>query len=183
MWTLLTRVTGVLAALAGVAGHGYLAEPAARNVVTNYEYCPACLNGPGVCGDRKGSRDNARPGRVVAEYKAGGTLRARAVITANHVGRWWLELATSPAMTKFTKLKLTDGGTYVYLPSSASASTATFRVPKTTCANCVLRWRWETGNSCTPVGTPAKYAQPGLDACGVWMEPERFVNCADIRIT
>lgn len=35
-----------------VAAHGFLAEPAARNVLANSDYCPQCLNagGPGVVG-------------------------------------------------------------------------------------------------------------------------------------
>jgi hypothetical protein len=39
------------------------------------------------------------------------------------------------------------------------------------------------GNSCTPPGTPAEYAAPGLAYCGKDVAyPEEFWNCADIRI-
>lgn len=198
-WTRLTltcrRALGLLTCLTGVIGaacHGYLAVPAARNVQRNSDYCPHCLNGPGVCGDPRGSRrhetggSHATPPVIAATYRAGDRLTARVTITANHKGRWSLGLCTRlPERTScFKMLKLADGrGSHVYLPSSASSSSATFRLPRgVTCSRCVLRWHYETGNSCTPRGTPRRYASPGLDVCGKWMHGETFTNCADIRI-
>ncbi len=196
------RVIGVLAGLASVVGgmcHGYLAEPAARNVQRNSDYCPHCLSGPEVCGDPAGQHHHEAFGKYgssprVKTFTAGGVLSARVLITTNHMGRWSLELCRlrnpSPSFERlalrrgcFKKLKLTKGGTYVYLSPSASSSVATFRLPRgSRCRRCVLRWVWETGNSCTPRGTPRRYAGPGLSPCGKYIAGERFTNCADIRI-
>lgn len=201
------RALGFLTGLTCVVGgmcHGYLAHPAARNVQRNSNYCPHCLNGPEVCGDPRGRHDHEAFGRfassprIARTYASGGLLRARVVITANHRGRWSLglcalkdsslqtERATLSRSKCFKKLKLANGGgTYVYLSSSASASSATFKLPRgVRCSRCLLRWHYETGNSCTPRGTPRQYANPGLETCGTRRAPamETFTNCADIRI-
>lgn len=181
----------LLASVAGGMCHGYLAMPAARNVQHNSDYCPHCLNGPEVCGDPAGQHHHETGGkygtsRTVRAYASGGLLKARVVITANHVGRWSLSLCPKRIPTKkcFKRLKLADGkGSYVYLSHSAHSSSATFRIPRgTKCKQCVVRWLYETGNSCTPRGTPRRYANPGLGMCGVWMNGETFANCADVRI-
>lgn len=201
--TVLTRVlVGVLSVM-GVAGHAYLVTPTARNVQHNSDYCPQCLNGPEVCGDQRGTHHHeafgkyASPPKVSRSYAAGGILKARVEISANHMGRWGLGLcalksasqaAERKTLTKkcFRTLKRADGkGRYVYLPSATSVSTATFKLPSgLKCSRCVIRWVWETGNSCTPPGTPHKYANPNLEVCGTRSAPagERFTNCADIRI-
>lgn len=191
-----------LAQVVAGACHGYLAKPAARNVQHLSDYCPQCLNGPGMCGDLPGQPRHeafgkyASPPDVAETYEAGGMLRARVVITANHRGRWGLKLCALPDTSPRTeraampgclkRLKRTGGkGSYVYLWPSASVSTAAFRLPRgVTCERCVLQWLWETGNSCTPPGTPAKYANGALQTCGSASAPpgETFTNCADIRI-
>lgn len=198
---LLAFAVGVAHAV-GALAHGYLAQPAARNVQHNSDWCPQCLNGGGVCGDPSdGPRNHEAFGkyatqRLAATYASGGTLRARVVITANHLGRWGLRLCAldddSPAAERralpdcFERLKRADGGgTWVYLSSSASESSATFRLPKgVRCKRCVLQWRYQTGNSCTPRGTPPRHANPHLQECGTPGAPvmERFTNCADVRI-
>lgn len=196
------RVLRAVIALAGVVGglcHGFLATPAARNVQHNSNYCPQCLNGPEVCGDPAGQHHHEAFGkfgtsRTVAKYSPGGRLTARVVFTANHKGRWSLGLCAlrdpSPtgeraAMKRrcFKNLKLaTGGGAFVYLSPSATTSSATFRLPRIRCRRCVLRWFYETGNSCTPKGTPPAYASPGLGTCSASPWAETFANCADIRI-
>lgn len=193
---LVAFVVGACQAVA-VACHGYLDVPAARNVQHWSHYCPQCLNGPGVCGDPEGVHDHeafglfANPPRVADTFERGATMRAHVVITANHGGRWGLEVCKLRAGQRelrscFKRLKRADGrGRYVYVPPSASESTAAFKLPKNlTCERCVVRWRWETGNSCTPKGTPRKYANPGLQTCGTGTAPpmEAFTNCADVRI-
>lgn len=61
-----------------------------------------------------------------------------------------------------------------------------------TCERCVLQWRWVTGNSCWAPGTNVSWVNsysPNLPACqaGNYLDPnalppEKFWNCADIRI-
>lgn len=201
MWKRVLAAVIGLASVVGGACHGFLQTPPARNVQHNSDYCPQCLNGPEVCGDPGGQHHHeafgkyATPPRVGQTYRSGGVLPARVVITANHVGRWGLQLCAlkdpSPeserrALTArcFKRLKLArGGGSYAYLSSSDTASSAVFRLPRgLRCDRCVLRWVYETGNSCTPPGTPVRYANPGLEVCGKWMAGERFTNCADIRI-
>lgn len=196
----LRRVLGALVAACNVLSascHGFLALPAARNVQHWSTWCPQCLNGPGICGDPAGEHDHeatgmyGSPPRIAGTYKSGGTLKARVVITANHKGRWGLEVCKlDPGRRErracFKPLHRADGGgPYVYLPPSASESIATFRLPKALrCKRCVLRWHWETGNSCNPRGTPRRHATPGLLTCGARGAPamETFTNCADVRI-
>lgn len=184
--------------------HGYLAVPASRNLQHNSDWCPWCLNGPGVCGDARGRRDHesggkfASPPRVSGTYKSGGVLKARVVITANHRGRWGLRLcplksasqgAERSAMKKkscLKQLKRADGrGAHVYLSPSASASSGSFRLPRgVKCSRCVLQWVWETGHNCNPSGTPRPFLNRNLGTCGRRGAAgiETFTNCADIRI-
>lgn len=200
------RLVGCIALLSRVVGglcHGYLAVPAARNVQHNSDWCPHCLNGPRVCGDARGQAHHeafgkhASPPRIAETYESGGTLKARVVITANHKGRWSLRLCPlkgqSPSSEAKTLgpgclrlLRRTDGkGAHVYLPANATGSSAVFRLPPgVKCKRCVVQWRWETGNSCNPRGTPRKWRTPYLSTCGARAAPqgEVFTNCADIRI-
>lgn len=179
-------LTGLLSVVGGAA-HGYLAVPAARNVQHNSHYCPQCLNGPGVCGDPAGVRDHSTgkfsKSKTVKAYAPGSVLKANVVITANHEGRWGLGLCPHPTADAkcFRPLKLVGGGTHVYLGKKYRSS-GSFRLPKIKCKNCVLRWRYETGNSCNPRGTPRAYWNSDLEVCGKWIDPEIFTNCADIRI-
>lgn len=171
-----------LASCAAVAGHGYLAYPVSRNVISS-NYCPQCFNGPGACGDPRGEHSHEKPGRPTATLKRGGTLRARVVITANHLGRWSLALCPTTAPGCSRLLRRADGaGAYVYLPGSASSSTATFRIPRRAPARGVLRWRYETGNTCTPRGTPRRFANPSLATCVPSSPQEIFSGCADVKL-
>lgn len=100
--------SAVLLALAlapAAHGHGFMFEPAARNVLTDYEYCPQCLNagGPwevsaqgtlvwpagvhGTCGDPGTGGPNDTPGAVAATYAAGSVITLSLLITARHGGR------------------------------------------------------------------------------------------------
>jgi hypothetical protein len=179
------RVFVLLGVLGAASAHGYLAQPASRNLL-NSNWCPQCFNGPGVCGDPRGSRAHERPGRVTARYRAGGVIDARIVVTAEHLGRWSLGLC-APAPGRpcssprdFRLLPRADGrGPYVYRLEPRH-DRAAFRLPPGTCAKCVLRWWWETGNSCTPRGTPRAFANTALPTC---RKPiETFTNCADVAL-
>lgn len=202
MWKKLIGLVMGVAQIAVAAAHGYLAEPSARNVQHNSDYCPQCLSGPGVCGDPRGQLSHepfgkyASPPIIAAKYPAGGTLKAKMVITANHQGRWYLELCplknTSPKSERsairngcLEKLRLANGkGQYVYISSSASTSSGTFQLPKgVTCGRCVLRWVWETSNTCNPKGMPKEYSNQYVGVCRRPQDGEQFRNCADIQIT
>jgi hypothetical protein len=199
MWK---KALGILIGLSQIVAatcHGYLVDPRARNVQRNSDYCPHCLNGPGVCGDARGKPYHeafgkyASPPIISAKYKSGSTVNAKMVITANHLGRWSLELCAlknaSPSTERsairagcFKRLSLANGnGPYLYIPSSASSSSGTFRLPKgVKCSRCVVRWVWETSNSCNPQGMPSAYSNPYVGTCR--SSPEQFKNCADVTI-
>jgi hypothetical protein len=173
-------------------GHGFMARPMARNVQHNSHWCPACLTGPEACGDQRGRHDHetggkfATPPRIAGTFKPGAIVSTTVVITANHQGRWGLELCASPPerASCFKPLRRADGGDrYVYIPSNASSSRGKFRLPRDVrCKHCVLRWRWETGNTCNPAGTPARYRNPYVSTCTPKSPTEHFTNCADIQI-
>lgn len=181
--------------------HGYLVEPAARNVQHNSDYCAHCLNGPEVCGDARGTHHHeafgkyASPPIISAKYVSGKNMKAKMTITANHLGRWYLELCAlktpSPQTERssisagcFKRLQLADNkGTHVYIPSSATASSGNFRLPKgVKCSRCVLRWVWETSNTCNPQGTPREYSNRYVPVCRRPEDAEQFKNCADVVI-
>lgn len=118
-----TRVVGALAVVAsmvaGVAGHGYLAEPAARNVLANSNFCMHCLSagGPGVtfaggrkwpnlrqgvCGDpHTGPLDHEAggkffTGKITGTYAQGQTITLKVKITAPHGGRFSFRVCPVP---------------------------------------------------------------------------------------
>lgn len=197
LWKLFVGALAVLAA--PVAGHGYLAEPASRNLVRNSDYCPACLNGGGtwqvyasglpgrygVCGDPyRGPRPHETPGRAVQTYRAGQAIKVRVQLTANHLGRWGLKLCPSskPTQSCFNRLPLkrTDGKRYTNVPGGRTAFTAVYRLPKgLKCSKCTLQWTYETANSCNLPGSPRIGGLPSCQQSPNW---ERFWNCADVRI-
>lgn len=107
---LLALAVGAACAVAA-AGHGFLAEPKARNVVHNSNYCPHCLaaGGPGVtyangrvwpnalhgvCGDpAAGPLDHEAGGKfatrvITGRYVKGQRLTLRVKIEAPHGGRF-----------------------------------------------------------------------------------------------
>ena len=198
--------------------HGYLADPAARNVQRNSDSCPACLNAGGswvsgasrrfgMCGDPwNGAKRHeafgklAHPPRIARRYREGQVMSVRVDLTANHMGRWSLRLCPLPGSATpsverrylsqrcFDRhlLRRADGsGPYTYVPSSASRFRVTYRLPRgVSCRRCVLQWLYETGNSCSPRGIPARYTGHMLGTCGSRNAPagEVFVNCADVQI-
>lgn len=184
-----------------VHAHGYLARPAARNVVRNSEYCMQCLNagGPdvvysnglpgrwGVCGDPwNGPKPHEKgPYKITGSYKSGGTIDTHVVLTANHVGRWSLRLCTNPndvSQRCFDRniLHRVDGkGPFTIVSGDAYDFKVAYRLPRVRCSRCVLQWTYETGNSCNPPGMHT----PGLPSCAASTNGERFWNCADVSIS
>jgi hypothetical protein len=115
----LAVVVGALSALAGVASHGMMTEPRARNVVHNSNYCPHCLaaGGPGVtfaggrvwpnslhgaCGDpHTGPLDHEAGGKfatkvITGTYVRGQRVTLRIKITAPHGGRFLFGVCPVP---------------------------------------------------------------------------------------
>ena len=90
--------------LPSVMGHGFLAQPRARNVVFNSNFCPHCLNAGGsgatakgahgICGDPyDGPRDHEEGGKYYSDepqvtYRRGQDAEFKLVISANHHGRF-----------------------------------------------------------------------------------------------
>ncbi|KAL4425189.1 hypothetical protein ABPG75_009205 [Micractinium tetrahymenae] len=131
----LALACAVLALLPGASAHGFVAEPAARNVVRNWQYCPHCVNAGGpwpvskegkltwpaysmpVCGDR----ELERAGSPVAHYTAGGEIDITVFITAFHGGRHQFRLCPSDDVTEScldqNVLERADGsGPYSWTP-------------------------------------------------------------------
>lgn len=220
LWKIIkTALIGMLAMGAGGAvGHGYLARPAARNVVHNSNYCPHCLNaaGPwkvfggsgrpakyGVCGDAFDEpKDHESGGKYGSTnptvFRRFDAFVAKVTLTANHRGRWSLRLCRRRPDAQHTPetqrcfdahvLRRVDGsGPYTYVLPGVDVYEVHYRLPRrVVCEHCVLQWFYETGNSCTPEGTPRGFANPGLGVCfapGTWAYPEQFWNCADVKIT
>lgn len=198
------------------ATHGFMEQPAARNVQHNSDWCAHCLNAGGadtvwssggkirygVCGDAwNGPKHHeaggkfASPPKIAGRYKTGKTMTVRVVLTANHVGRWSLRLCplADPSPRAETR-QLTDAclkavqradgsGPYTYVPANVSTFVVKYRLPKgVSCKRCVLQWLYETGYTCRPPGTPARYVGSNVPACGPSAKGEIFVNCADIAI-
>lgn len=143
----------------------------------------------GVCGDPwNGPKVHEKgPYKIAGSYKSGGTMDARVVLTANHVGRWSLRLCTDPRDTSqrcFDRhvLRRADGkGPFVQVPGEAYDFKTKFVLPKVRCSRCVLQWVYETGNSCNPRGI--QHPVRGLPDCDKSTHGERFWNCADISIS
>lgn len=111
MWRKLLALAVGAACAVAAAAHGMLAEPRARNVVHNSNYCPHCLaaGGPGVtyaggrvwpnslhgvCGDpHTGPLDHEAGGKfatkvITGTYLKGQRITLRIKITAPHGGRF-----------------------------------------------------------------------------------------------
>ena len=104
--TTLSIAALLLAAAPAAMGHGFLAKPAARNVVMNSDYCPQCLaaGGPGtvypsgnhgLCGDPYAMPEPRKhepggqyynDGRSQATYTEGDVVEFDVKLTAYHKG-------------------------------------------------------------------------------------------------
>jgi hypothetical protein len=106
------RLIVVCALIVVASAHGSLRDPPARNVLSNSNGCPDCLNAGGVgvmfgngknarygvCGDPwNGRRDHEAGGRfargkIGRVYKSGGTITMKMSFSANHQGRFGFKL-------------------------------------------------------------------------------------------
>lgn len=131
-------------------------------------------------------------------FKRFDTFVAKVVLTANHLGRWSLRLCRRRPDDRDTPetqkcfdahpLRRVDGsGPYTYVLPGVDAYEVHYHLPRrVVCEHCVLQWVYETGNSCTPQGTPRGFGNPELGICfapDTWVYPEQFWNCADLKIT
>ena len=162
----------------------------------------------GVCGDPwNGERKHEVGGvfswkqgdPVQATVAQGGSLAVSVVLTANHKGRFRVEACALPnpggveqeraalVETCFVPLRrLDDDEIHTYVPSNVNSFDITYRIPRDfpPSDRAVVRWWYQSGNSCQVADTPTAYSTPGLSICGSDSapKPEEFMNCADVRI-
>lgn len=165
----------------------------------------------GVCGDpasgegagyhEGGGKFEQLKGIRVTYYHAGDTIAVKGKLTANHLGYMQYFLCVLPPNSAggtgerqhltndcFRKnvLRVQQDGSWgdrYYVSSSLGEFSHNLKLPDIECPRCVMRWYYLTGNSCTPPGTPAKWAASGLVPCGGGgANPEEFWNCADVTL-
>ncbi|KAL4418898.1 hypothetical protein ABPG77_002641 [Micractinium sp. CCAP 211/92] len=127
----------MLARLPAAAGHGFVYEPASRNYVRNWRYCPHCANngGPGVCSDGGrlvwpattqpacGARSLMDAGPVVQAYTPGSVINITVFITVQHGGRHAFricpyDVATAPCFVQHPLNRTDGGGPYSWTPTN-----------------------------------------------------------------
>ena len=107
----------LLPLLSVVNGHGSIRDPPARNVLSNSDDCPDCLNAGGVSVMYNGVRSKARygvcgdpwnakkdheaggksaRGRIARTYKSGSTITLKLSFSANHRGRMQFSICDLP---------------------------------------------------------------------------------------
>ncbi|KAK7108850.1 hypothetical protein V1264_016512 [Littorina saxatilis] len=144
----------------------------------------------GICGDPyQGPRDNEAGGKYATgtigrKYSQGQTIDVTVEVTANHLG--WFEFklcpnnnpkkeATQDCLDRHV-LQVADGsGSKLLIGTTLGKTDFKLRLPAdVTCSQCVLQWRYHTGNS---------YGQ-GADgkSCPGCGDQEEFYSCSDIEI-
>ena len=210
----------LLSLLSVVNGHGSVTIPSARNVLSNSNDCPDCLNAGGVsvmyngvrskakygvCGDPWNAKKDHEAGgkfargKITRTYKSGSAITLKLSFSANHQGRMSFRICDLPDKRLSSSgerslttqrcfdrnvLRRTDKkGVYSYLRGNEEKIAVKYQLPKgLKCNHCVLQWHWETGNSCCPGNTQRKYCGPGVSKCFMYMVPEEWFNCSDIKI-
>ena len=98
------------AALPRAAAHGFLSEPPSRNFLTNWRYCPHCLNGGGTAASSGGGTlvwpANSQPacgtpelaaaGAAVRRYAPGSRIDVKVFFSTQHGGRHAFRICPSP---------------------------------------------------------------------------------------
>ncbi|KAH3809986.1 integumentary mucin C.1-like [Dreissena polymorpha] len=149
----------------------------------------------GVCGDNyadavKENEDlNGKyvTGTITGSYVKSANIEVTVRLTANHKGWWEFRLCPLPnSRTKVTQecldqyLLTTDNGNTRYdLVANQIIDSREFKVglklpDNVTCENCVLQWKYNSGNSWSCNSTTC--------CLGCGPGQENFWNCADIRI-
>ncbi|CAG2226629.1 unnamed protein product [Mytilus edulis] len=150
------------------------------------------LNGGqcGVCGDPwNEAHDNEAGGKyatgtIVSQYKTGQNIQVKVQITATHRGYFEFRLCpvNNPRQTATQAcldrnvLKQSNGQSRFYEPGAIGTYTVDLILPQgLTCTQCVLQWKWNTGNS---------YNCDNNHNCCIGCGPqEQFYGCADIAIS
>ncbi|XP_076438822.1 uncharacterized protein LOC143277804 [Babylonia areolata] len=145
----------------------------------------------GVCGDPyQGPRENEAGGKyatgtITRKFVQGQAILVTVEVTANHLG--WFEFklcpnnnplkAATPECLNRHVLQLDDGsGSKLYIGTKVGKVDVKVRLPDdVTCSQCVLQWRWHTGNS---YGADPRNGQWCL-GCG---NQEEFYGCSDVEI-
>ena len=107
----------LLSFLTVVSGHGSVRDPPARNVLSNSDDCPDCLNAGGVSVMYNGVRSKARygvcgdpwnakkdheaggksaKGKITRTYKSGSTIAIKLSFSANHQGMMSFSICDLP---------------------------------------------------------------------------------------
>lgn len=163
--------------------------------------CGDPLSGEGAGYHEGGGKFEQTVGIRVTYYNAGDTMTVKGQLTANHLGYMQYFLCVLPPTSSggsserqfltnecFRKnpLQVFQEGSWgerYYVGSGLSNFEHSVRLPDIECPRCVVRWYYLTGNSCTPPGTPAKWAAQSLVPCGGGgANPEEFWNCADVSL-
>lgn len=148
--------------------------------------------------------------KITGHYRSGGVIEVEMNVWVNHWG--WFDIRLCPLSNPGIaaekrelnehclsqhKLKQANGkGSRHWinhgLRSANFIEKATYRLPKgVKCKRCVLQWRWVTGHMCRPPGWDPSFVTDGLGGlhnCPAdylsphELRPEKFYNCADIRI-
>lgn len=146
----------------------------------------------GICGDNYADfpRENEAPygkyanGIIVAMYEPGQLINVTIHLTANHKG--WVEYrlcqnndpkaaVTQDCLDKHL-LAAEDGNTRFQILSGMEFITHFVRLPPdVTCKDCVLQWKYNTGNSW------GKDLETGESCLGCGPQ-EQFYACADVAI-
>lgn len=204
LWKTVTMILAFIAPLPTTNAHGYLADPASRNLLAHRqgtEYDQMSLNGGGpaavwpdgfwkfggggnhyTCGRERYDT----PGPIQKTWVSGEQVKIKLQITVAHRGHMYFGLCPAnlpPTPDCFAErwLMNTDTG-YRYWDLAGQpvgAYEMYFKLPDNfTCPQCTLWWWWVTGNSCLPPGDMGN-----LRACGEQgAVPEEFWNCADVSI-
>lgn len=91
----------VVAALPRASAHGFISEPPSRNFLTNWQWCPHCLNGGGTGASSGGGTlvwpantqsacgtpDLAAAGTPARRYAPGSTIQLKVFFGTQHGGR------------------------------------------------------------------------------------------------
>ncbi|XP_041375005.1 uncharacterized protein LOC121387844 [Gigantopelta aegis] len=146
----------------------------------------------GVCGDpAQGPRQNEAggiyaTGQIVRTYTSGQVIDIQIQITANHLG--WFEFrlcsnnnpkkaVTHECLNKHLLPLANGAGTRYVIGSDTGMYNLKVKLPPgLTCTQCVLQWKWHTGNS---FGVDL-LTHRGCVGCG---PQEEFYGCSDIAIS
>jgi predicted carbohydrate-binding protein with CBM5 and CBM33 domain len=203
---LLAVTVGFLQLTSSALGHGWMADPASRNLASNNPD-KMSLNAGGIgstlgsrawaggrgsrygaCGDPDGRRDHeiggrwSNGGKIQKTYRAGDTITVKLFLSTPHKGVHGFRVCptrdggVSKGCFEAHKLK-TNGADFIW---SEDKQDLNFQVklPPDVSGRAVLQWYWIVANSCDLKGFPGG----NMGSCDTSSNVEEFWNCADINI-